>query len=134
MFTAESVAEALIPEIETSPKPVVVALMGSLLTERAADTFLQARVTTYPFPERAASALGALVRRAEYLARTPSDDAPAQGMNEADSNLAPGTDRRRFPGSSARTGSESPARLARTPDEAASLPPNWLPCHEDCQP
>jgi len=67
MFTAESVAEALIPVIRASPKPVVVALMGSRLTQRAAKVFAHAKVPTYPFPERAVSALGALARRAEFL-------------------------------------------------------------------
>jgi len=68
MFTAESVAEALIPIIHASDKPVIITLMGSALTERAAEKFQRANVVTYPFPERAASAFGALVKRAEYLA------------------------------------------------------------------
>lgn len=68
MFTAESAAAALIPVIRASDKPVIVTLMGSALTERAAEIFQRANIVTYPFPERAASAFGALFRRAAFLA------------------------------------------------------------------
>ncbi len=67
MYTTESVAEAIIPIIQSSEKPVVVALLGSELTAGAFERFNIANVVTYPFPERAASALGVLARRTEYL-------------------------------------------------------------------
>ncbi|MBI5293995.1 MAG: acetate--CoA ligase family protein [Chloroflexi bacterium] len=67
MFKTEEVAEALTPLIHASDKPVVIALMGSTLVEAAAQVFQRAGVPAYPFPERAASALGALAKRAEYL-------------------------------------------------------------------
>jgi acetyltransferase len=41
--------------------------MGSTLIEEAHDCFERAHIPTYPFPERAAAALGALVSRAELL-------------------------------------------------------------------
>jgi acetyltransferase len=69
MFKAEDVAEAMIPLIRASDKPVVVALMGSTLVETARSRFENSQVPTYPFPERAASALGALSRRAEFMER-----------------------------------------------------------------
>lgn len=68
MFTTESVADAIIPIIQSSKKPVVVALLGSELTATAFERFNKANVVTYPFPERAASALEILSKRAEYLA------------------------------------------------------------------
>ncbi len=71
MFTTESVADAIIPIIQASQKPIVVALLGSELTAIAFERFNQANVVTYPFPERAASALGILSRRAEFLDRGP---------------------------------------------------------------
>lgn len=83
MFRAEEVAEKIIEALESSglppvdsklsdsKKPIVVSLMGSTLVERAAQTFQHANIPTYPFPERAASALGALVKRANFL-----DDGP----------------------------------------------------------
>jgi acetyltransferase len=67
MYTPESVAEAIIPLIRSSGKPVVVALLGSELTAGAFELFNLARIPTFPFPERAASALGILSRRSEYL-------------------------------------------------------------------
>ncbi len=67
MYTAESVAEAILPVIAAGGKPVVVALMGSVLVERARHVLECAHVPTYPFPERAASALGALAARASLL-------------------------------------------------------------------
>ncbi len=69
MFTTESVADAIIPIIRSSQKPIVVALLGSELTANAFERFNKANVVTYPFPERAASALGILARRAKYLDR-----------------------------------------------------------------
>jgi acetyltransferase len=86
MFKAEDVAEKLIEVIhaqaailrEASPwdasedaassggKPVVIALMGSTNVEQAAQTFRLAKIPTYPFPERAASALSSLYKHAEY--------------------------------------------------------------------
>jgi len=67
MFTAESVADSLIPLIRSSDKPVVIALMGSTLVENARSRFEGSQVPTYPFPECAASALAALAKRAEFL-------------------------------------------------------------------
>ena len=92
MFKTEDVAEKIIQTLESytleldsslalrvlsdkpeasfgtpESKPVVIALMGSTLIEVAEQRFRNAKVQTYPFPERAASALGALSRRAEYL-------------------------------------------------------------------
>jgi acetyltransferase len=80
MFKAEEVAEKIIESVESSgfpladgklsdsEKPIVIALMGSTLVEEARSTFERSNFPTYPFPERAASALGALSRRAEFLA------------------------------------------------------------------
>jgi len=67
MYGAETVAEALIPVIQQSDKPVLVALMGSDLTAKARDRFSAENIPTYPFPERAVSALAALARRAELI-------------------------------------------------------------------
>jgi len=69
MFKAEEVAEKLIEALQPFDKPVVVSLMGSALIAEANKTFQRSKVPTYPFPERAVSALGALVKRAEILKR-----------------------------------------------------------------
>jgi acetate---CoA ligase (ADP-forming) len=79
MYQAGEVAEKLIGVMESISKPiaslrkpVVVALLGSTLIEEALTIFRRGDIPTYPFPERAASALGALLRRAGFV-----DDRPA---------------------------------------------------------
>lgn len=67
MFKAEAVAEKLVDVIKQFYKPVVVALLGSTLVADARAEFEGSKVPCYLFPERAASALGALVKRADYL-------------------------------------------------------------------
>jgi len=67
MFKTEEVAERLVEVIHQFDKSVVIALMGSTLIEEANKVFQRAHVPTYPFPERAASALGVLAKRAEFL-------------------------------------------------------------------
>jgi acetyltransferase len=68
MFKAEIVAEKLIEVIGQFDKPVAIALLGSTLIEEARSAFDRSNIPNYPFPEKAASALGALFRRAEFLA------------------------------------------------------------------
>lgn len=65
--SAESVCEALVPVIRASNKPVVVTLMGENLVRKASEVLRAARIPDYRFPERAASALATLVRRAAYV-------------------------------------------------------------------
>ncbi|MBI3162614.1 MAG: acetate--CoA ligase family protein [Chloroflexi bacterium] len=67
MYKTEEVADSLIPLIRASNKPVVIALMGSTLVEEARKIFQRSNIPTYPFPERGASVLGALAKRAEFL-------------------------------------------------------------------
>ena len=57
----------LIPLIHASQKPVLIALLGSELVKEAAKRFQRADIPTYTFPEKAASALGILAKRAEWL-------------------------------------------------------------------
>ncbi len=68
MFTAESVARALVPVIHAAEKPVVIALMGDRLIQEAVEYFRAERVPEYRFPEQAASALGVLAARFKILA------------------------------------------------------------------
>ena len=64
---SEDIADALIPLIQNSSKPVLVAQMGAHLTAVAHAHFVKANIPVYPFPERAASALGILCQRAVFL-------------------------------------------------------------------
>lgn len=83
MFKAEEVAEKVVEVINRFDKPVVVAAMGATLIERARSTFERSNVPTYPFPERAASALSALAKRAVILDQRPLtiDHAPSSLVN-----------------------------------------------------
>lgn len=65
--TAAEVAGAIIPLIQSNEKPVVIALMGEELIAHAARLFRGARIPDYRFPERAASVLRVLHRRAVQL-------------------------------------------------------------------
>ena len=82
MFSAGAVAHALIPVITTANKPVVVALMGDRLIPEAAQHFRTAHVPEYPFPERAASALAVLAKRADFLSQTPQAPVSLTNINK----------------------------------------------------
>ena len=71
MDTAAGVARALIPLIQVSDKPVVIALMGGALIQEAIAYFRAARVPVYRFPEDAAAALAVLAERAAFFKRPP---------------------------------------------------------------
>ena len=74
MFTAGSVAKALIPIIHQATKPVVISVMGDRLIQEAVEHLRAARIPEYRFPERAAAALSALVQRVgllEYASAEP---------------------------------------------------------------
>lgn len=81
-YPAEAVAQVLAPIIRESLKPVVVALMGEHLIENAANLLRQEHIPEYRFPERAASALAVLHKRAEMLAGDSTITAyPVQHQN-----------------------------------------------------
>ena len=117
MFKTEDVAQSLVEVITAQDagraKPVVIALMGSALVERANLVFQGAHVPAYPFPERAASALGALANRAEALkhegqAGPPGEETQPIDRSEADLVSAYGI-------------TTTPIKLARDQDEALSI-------------
>jgi len=84
MTTAEAIAEAVIAVAKTAVKPVVFGLLGANRILPAAELLARARVPDYRFPEQAASALAALVRRAEWLALGLSATAGAADMQGGD--------------------------------------------------
>ena len=81
MGSAEAMAEAIIPVIKQTDKPVVLALIGGNLVAEAARLFRAAHIPEYPFPESAVSALGVLARRAEYLAQPERVDEVLPGLD-----------------------------------------------------
>jgi len=68
LYTAGSVAKAIIPVIHGTQKPVVVSVMGERLIQEAVEHLRAARIPEYRFPERAAAAISALCERARLLA------------------------------------------------------------------
>jgi acetyltransferase len=82
MFNAEDVADAIIPIIKGSGKPVIMALLGSELTMEAKRHFRQAEIATFSFPERAASVSGILARRAEFLNRKGHEGTPRNKISK----------------------------------------------------
>jgi acetyltransferase len=83
MYSAGAVAKATIPVIQSTTKPVVVAVMGDRLVQEAIEHFRAARVPEYRFPEMAASALAVLVQRAESLPKTCEDALPRAMVDTA---------------------------------------------------
>lgn len=78
--TTGAIAKALIPIIQNSDKPVVVALMGDRLIAEGVELLRAANIPEYRFPEQAASALAALWRRAELLQRLDESPIEVQGV------------------------------------------------------
>ena len=76
MYPAENAVDAMIPVIQASEKPTLVALMGSLQIAEASKRLQDARIPDYRFPERAASALARLARRAEYFGEIEASAQP----------------------------------------------------------
>jgi acetyltransferase len=75
MFSADQVAEALVPVVGSSPKPVLVSLMGDQAVRVASRRLRAARIPDYRFPERAAAAMAVLAGRAETLT-SPNEPPP----------------------------------------------------------
>ena len=69
MFASGAVAKALIPIIQTADKPVILAVMGHMMIQEAVAHLRAVNIPEYRFPEKAASALAVLSRRAEFLSR-----------------------------------------------------------------
>ncbi len=114
MFSAGSVAKAIIPIIHGAEKPVVVAVMGERLIQEAVEHLRAARVPEYRFPERAAAALAALFERAELLMFAQDEPVmPIQASSVQTSDVTTLLDAYGI--------SIAALRLARDPDEAAQI-------------
>jgi acetyl coenzyme A synthetase (ADP forming)-like protein len=89
-FSAGAVAKAIIPVIQTSEKPVVVVPMGDRLIQESLEFLRANQIVDYRFSERAASALGALWKRAESLRQlhASSQKPPAIKVSRVEKSLA----------------------------------------------
>jgi acetyltransferase len=82
MFSARLIVEACIPVVRRFPrKPVVFSLMGSDQVSEAMARLRLEKVPEYNFPEKAASALGALWRRACVLESLDGSPITTTGIN-----------------------------------------------------
>jgi acetyltransferase len=79
--TAGMVAEAVIPVIQAASKPVIVSLMGGGTIQPAVELFRLAHIPEYRFPKRAASAMAALFRRAEFVRKAQEIPLTWKGIN-----------------------------------------------------
>jgi acetyltransferase len=69
MYPSASVANAVVPLIQKTDKPVMIAAMGAGSVKEAVTQFRAAHIPCYRFPEKAASALSVLNRRAQFLSQ-----------------------------------------------------------------
>jgi len=83
MFASGAVAKALIPIIQTADKPVILAVMGHMMIQEAVAHLRAVNVPEYRFPEKAASALAVLSRRAEFLARAKETPVVQDDVDDA---------------------------------------------------
>lgn len=84
-YSAGWVAKLLIPIIQSSPKPVIVVMMGERLIQEGVAFLRAAEIVEFRFAETAASALAALWRRAQYLQQPVVDESEikfAPGLRE----------------------------------------------------
>lgn len=128
VFPTENIAQALIPIMKASSKPVIPILMGSTLVQATFDEFTRHGIPCYPFPERAASALAKLADRAEFLNEIQEESPPPPELDELAvssilSSIQHGTD---DPSAGYRLMESigiltAPVRLARTHEEAGKF-------------
>jgi acetate---CoA ligase (ADP-forming) len=79
--TAGKVAGAIIPLIQAASKPVIVSLLGGASIQPAVGLFRLAHIPEYRFPERAVSAMAALVKRAEFLGKPQEKSRTWKGLD-----------------------------------------------------
>ena len=112
---AEDIADALISLIKAASKPVLIAQMGGANTVIAHEHFVNVGIPVYPFPERAASALGVLQQRAIFLAQAPASLEPLPHPAKTD---LPNTPEELVAHYGIAT---TPLRLAQSANQAATL-------------
>ncbi len=119
-FLPASLAEVIAEAAAVHHKPVLASIMGLASVDQALTILHQRRVPNFAFPERAASALAAMLTRQRWL-DTPSDPpAGLPGIDREAAHLALGRDD--FSGLLAAYGIVlPPARLACSAEEAARL-------------
>ncbi len=71
MTDVEDIAHSVLEIVRSYDKPVVTSFIGGEVVEPAVQLFQESRVPTYPFPERAVMAFGAMEQYRQRLERPP---------------------------------------------------------------
>lgn len=118
-FLGTSLAEVLADVASLHRKPVLASIMGRKIDAPVQEIFNRREIPNYPFPERAAGALAAMVRRMEWLAQPAQSPVWPEGVDYEAARAA--LARADFPALLAAYGIPlPPTRLAATKDEAVA--------------
>jgi acetyltransferase len=119
-FLPASLAEVVAEVATVHQKPVLASIMGLASVDQALAILHRRRIPNFAFPERAASALAAMLERKKWLATPVETAAKLSGIDQlaAGKALAKGD----FAAALAAYGlSLPPTQLATTPTEAADM-------------
>ncbi len=88
-FLPESLAEVVGEVAEVHQKPVLASFMGLASVEKALAILHKRQIPNFAFPERAASALAAMLRRADWLDKSKNEsDIPTYHINRDQATIA----------------------------------------------
>lgn len=119
-FLPASLAEVIAEAAAVHHKPVLASIMGLASVDQALAILHQRRVPNFAFPERAASALAAMLTRQRWLDTPPEPPAELSGIDRGAARAA--LDRGDFTGTLAAYGiALPPTRPAASAGEAARL-------------
>jgi acetyltransferase len=119
-FLPASLAEVICEVAAVHRKPVLASIMGLASVDQALAILHQRRVPNFAFPERAASALAAMLARRHWLNTPPEQPAEVTGVDRKAARAA--LERGDLAGLLAAYGVQlPPGRLAANPGEAMSL-------------
>jgi acetyltransferase len=119
-FLPASLAEVVAEVAAVHNKPVLASIMGLASVDEALAILHRRRVPNFAFPERAASALAAMIARREWLETPVETPAELTGINIKAARAA--LDRGDFPGALAAYGiALPPTRLAPSAADAVRL-------------
>lgn len=118
-FLGTSLAEVIADVAALHRKPVLASVMGRNIHPDAQTVFDRRGIPNYPFPERAASALGAMAKRKAWLDLPAENPVSPDGIDREAAQVA--LDQGDFPGLLAAYGIPlPPTKAAFTVDEAVA--------------
>lgn len=119
-FLPASLAEVVAEVAAVHQKPVLASIMGLASVDQALAILHRRRIPNFAFPERAASALAAMLARQKWLAKPVEKPANLTDIDQSAAKKA--LAKKDFAGALAAYGiSLPPTQLAKTHDEAADM-------------